>query len=95
MEAAARNAAPSQLAERRKKVVKIGKLIQTMMLQIMEKRGQMMKSWGHNVNNDAATFRIMEAGRSEDNLRELIEKESERKQKNEREAVPVEEFRGD
>ena len=45
VEATARNAAPSQLAERRKKVVKIGKLIQTMMLQIMEKRGQMMKAW--------------------------------------------------
>ena len=75
VEAAARNAAPSQLAERRKKVVKIGKLIQTMMLQIMEKRGQMMEAWGHNANNDAATFRIMEAGRSDDNLREFIEKE--------------------
>ena len=42
-EAAARNAAPNELAERRKKIVKIGKLIQTMMLQIMEKRGQIMK----------------------------------------------------
>ena len=95
VEAAARNAAPSQLAEKRKAVVKIGKLIQTMMLQIMEKRGQMMKTWGHSANNDAAAFRIMEAGRSDDNLRELIEKESERKQENEREAVPVEELRGD
>ena len=66
-----------------------------MMLQIMEKRSQMMKSWGHNANNDAAAFRIMEAGKSDDNLRELIEKESERKQENEREAVPVEELRGD
>ena len=37
VEAAARNAAPNELAERRKKIVKIGKLIQTMMLQIMEK----------------------------------------------------------
>ena len=37
----------------------------------------------------------MEAGRSDDNLRELIEKESERKQENERETVPVEELRGD
>ena len=45
VEAAARNAAPNELAERRKKIVKIGKLIQTMMLQIMEKRGQIMKSW--------------------------------------------------
>ena len=66
-----------------------------MMLQIMEKRSQMMKSWGHSANNDAAAFRIMEAGKSDDNLRELIEKESERKQENEREAVPVEELRGD
>ena len=40
VEAAARNA-----AQRRKKIVKIGKLIQTVMLQIMEKRGQKMKSW--------------------------------------------------
>ena len=95
VEAAARNAAPSELAERRKKIVKIGKLIQTMMLQIMEKRGQIMKLWGHSVNNDVATFRVMEAGRSDDNLRELIEKEGERKQENEREAVPVEELRGD
>ena len=79
VEAAARNAAPSQLAEKRKKVVKIEKLIQTMMLQIMEKRGQMMKTWGHSSNNDAAAFRILEAGRSDDNLRQLIEKESERK----------------
>ena len=55
----------------------------------------MMKSWGHSANNDAAAFRIMEAGKSDDNLRELIEKESERKQENEREAVPVEELRGD
>ena len=94
VEAAARNAAPSQLAEKRKKVVKIGKLIQTMMLQIMEKRGQIMKTWGHSASNDAAAFRILEARRS-DNLRELIEKESERKQENEREAVPVEELRGD
>ena len=36
----------------------------------------------------------MEAGRSDDNLRELIEKEGEQ-QKNEREAVPIEELRGD
>ena len=38
VEAAARNAAPNELAERRKKIVKIGNLIQTMMLQIMEKK---------------------------------------------------------
>ena len=57
VEAAARNAAPNELAEIRKKIVKIGKLIQTMMLQIMEKRGQIMKSWGHSVNNDVATFK--------------------------------------
>ena len=93
--AAARNAAPSQLAEKIKKVVKIRKMIQTMMLQIMEKRSQMMKTWGQSANNDVATFRVMEAGRSDDNLRELIEKESQRKQENEREAVPVEELRGD
>ena len=36
VEAAARNDAPNELAER-KKIVKIGKLIQTMMIQIMEK----------------------------------------------------------
>ena len=84
VEAAARNASPSELAERRKKINKIGKLIQTMMLQIMEKIGQIMKSWGHSVNNDVATFRVMEAGRSDDNLRELIEKEGEQKQKRKR-----------
>ena len=94
VEAAARNAAPNELAERRKKIVKIGKLIQTMMLQIMEKRGQIMKSWGHSVNNDVATFRVMEAGRNDENLRELIEK-GEQRQENEREAVPIEELRGD
>ena len=65
------------------------------MLQIMEKRSQMMKTWGQSANNDAAAYRILEAGRSDDNLRELIEKERERKQENEREAVPVEELRGD
>ena len=65
------------------------------MLQIMEKRGQMVKSWGHSANNDVATIRIMEAGRSDDHLKELIEKEGEQKQENERGAVPVEELKGD
>ena len=50
---------------------------------------------GLSVSNDVATFRVMEAGRCDDNLRELIEKEGERKQENERESVPVEELRGD
>ena len=31
-----------------------------------------MKTWGHSANNDAAAFRILEAGRSDDNVRELI-----------------------
>ena len=39
VEATTRNAAPNKLAERRKKMVKIGKLTQAMMLQIMKKKG--------------------------------------------------------
>ena len=39
-----------------------------------------MKSWGHSVNNDVATFRVMEAGRNDENFRELIEKEGEQRQ---------------
>ena len=54
-----------------------------------------MKSWGHSINNDVATFRVMEAGRNDENFRELIEKEGEQGQENEREAVPIEELRGD
>ena len=54
-----------------------------------------MKSWGHSVNNDVATFRVMEAGRNDENFRELIEKEGEQAQENEREVVPIEELRGD
>ena len=32
-----------------------------------------MKSWGHSVNNDVATFRVMEARRNDGTFRELIE----------------------
>ena len=54
-----------------------------------------MKAWGQSANNDAAAYRVLEAGRGDVNLRDLFVKERERKQENEREAVPVEALKGD
>ena len=65
---------------------------------MQQKKGKddrQLKSWGHSVNNDVATFRVMEAGRNDENFRDLIEKEGEQGQENEREVVPIEEPRGD
>ena len=76
-------------------MVKAARMIQSMVLQIMEKRGQMMKTWGQSASNDAAAHRVTGAGREDVNLRELMVKENERSKESEKEFVHAEELKGD
>ena len=95
VEAAARNAPPSQLAEKRKKAVQNGKRIQEMMLKILEKRGELMKAWGQDGSRDSAAHRMREAKRNDPRINELITKELAERGTDEPESVDVGELAGD
>ena len=95
VEAAARNSPPSQLAERRKKVVQTGRKIQDIMLKILEKRGQLMKAWVQDGSKDVSAHRMREARRNDPKINELITKELAERGTDEPERFAIEELAGD
>ena len=69
--------------------------MKSMMLQIMEKRCQMMTTWEQGASADAAAHRINDAGIENANFREMMVKENERNKENEAEFLHAEEPKGD